>query len=283
LLQLLIEIDNIATVKKSCSTMGLIISATQLRTMLATKDLLLVDTRSFASYSESHIPGAVNIDLMQFHWIDTSRTGIEQFNRQMRLLLSNIGVSNEKFVVFYDDVSGPSAARGVWLLLYFSHEKVAMLDGGFNSWKSSGLRIETRTNPFVHTKFKGRLNPKVLADLKRVRLAGKSKRAFIIDARSVAEYDGSAARAAKVGHIQGAINIDWANNLAGDVMKSETILKRIYARIPKATEVITYCQGGYRAANTFVVLKELGYENVRMYLGSWGEWGNTPDAPVISK
>jgi thiosulfate/3-mercaptopyruvate sulfurtransferase len=113
----------------------LVISPEELSARIAKNDknLLIVDARPFGDYAEGHVPGAVNIDLMQFHWIDTSKGGIKQFDKQTKILLSNIGVSKGKFVVFYDDVSGPSAARGVWLLLYFSHSKVAMLDGGLEA------------------------------------------------------------------------------------------------------------------------------------------------------
>lgn len=251
--------------------------------MLGDKDLLLVDARPFASYAESHVPGAVNIDLMQFHWMDTSKQGISQFEKQGRILLSNIGVTPKKLVVFYDDVSGSSAARGVWLLLYFSHDRVAMLDGGINTWKARGYKTETKTNPFVHSNFRGKPDRRILADLARISSAAKSKKAIIVDARSQQEYDGSIVRAAQAGHIPGAINIDWTDNLQQDSFKDLGALQRIYAQIPKDAEVITYCQGGYRAANSFVVLKMLGYKNVRMYLGSWGEWGNKPQLPVSRK
>jgi thiosulfate/3-mercaptopyruvate sulfurtransferase len=265
--------------------------------MLEDKNLLVVDTRPFSNYTESHIPGAVNTDLMQFHWIDTSKSGIRQFNMQSGLLLSNIGVSKKKFVVFYDDVSGISAARGVWLLLYFSHNKVAMLDGGLTKWKTEGYKTESKTNPFAHSNFKGKPNPKVLADFVHVNSRIKSKKkSFIIDARSKEEYDGSAIRAAHAGHIPTAINIDWNDNLdhggssssstgggGGGVFKTYDKLGQMYSNIPKDAEVTTYCQGGYRAANSFVALKMLGYKNVRMYLGSWGEWGNRLDLPAEIK
>lgn len=263
--------------------MTLVISAENLRAMLNNRKLLLVDTRPFSSYSESHIPGAVNIDLMHFHWIDTSKKGISQFNHQAKILLSNIGISTKRFVVFYDDVSGSSAARGVWLLLYFSHKNVAMLDGGMNRWKAMGYRTETKTNPLVNSNFKGRQNPKILADYTRISNAAGKARTVIIDARSKEEYDGTTIRAARSGHIPDAVNIDWNYNLEQDDFKQKELLRRLYAQIPKDAEVITYCQGGYRAANSFLVLKMLGYKNVRMYLGSWNEWGNKPNLPVSRK
>jgi thiosulfate/3-mercaptopyruvate sulfurtransferase len=268
--------------------MNCLISTLQLHSMMGDRNLLIVDVRPFLSYAESHIPGAINIDLVQFHWIDTSKLGIIQFNRQSRLLLSNIGLTKDKFVVFYDDTSGTSASRGVWLLQYFSHRKVAMLDGGFNKWKVEGYKTETKTNPFIHSNFKGEPNPKVLADFIHINSVvikskkKKKKKSFIIDTRSKDEYSGSTVRASRGGRIPTAINIDWNDNLdhRSGIFKSHEKLKQMYKKVPKDAEVITYCQGGYRAANTFVILKMLGYKNVRMYLGSWGEWGNRLDLPI---
>jgi thiosulfate/3-mercaptopyruvate sulfurtransferase len=262
--------------------MKLVVSDTELKALADKykKNLLIVDTRPFSDYAVGHIPGAINIDLMQFHWIDTTKVGIAQFNKQMKILISNIGITKSKSVVFYDNVSGPSSARGVWLLLYFSHNKVAMLDGGFEKWKKIGHDVETKSNQFIHSYFEGRPNSKILADFKQVKSAVHNNMKVIIDARSKSEYNGSTVRGARAGHIPTAINIDWNSNIEKDIFKQRIKMGQIYSQIPKHIEVITYCQGGYRAANTFVVLKMLGYENVKMYLGSWGEWGNRLELPV---
>jgi thiosulfate/3-mercaptopyruvate sulfurtransferase len=244
------------------------------------EDLLLVDTRPFAEYSGGHIQGAVNIDLFQFHWIDTSLRGIRDFEHQSRILLSNMGVKKSQQVVFYDNVSGMSAARGVWLLHYFSHKRVSLLDGGLDKWKKEGHPVETKTNPFVKTNYRGRPNPKVLATADEIEKSIGEKGTALLDARTKAEFDGIHLRAARAGHIPSAINIDWEENIQGGSFKTKDELSKVYSKIPKDFKVVTYCQGGYRAANTFVALKNLGYENVMMYLGSWGEWGNKSELPI---
>lgn len=261
------------------------ISTSELKSLYLEKndDLLIIDSRPYSDYALGHLPNAINIELAQFHWIDTSKEGISQFNKQMEILLSNIGVTKNKFVVFYDDISGMFSARGVWLLVYFSHNKTAMLDGGFSKWKKEGLKIETKSNSFVHSFFRGKPNPKVLADYEYIKskIKRKSNTGVILDSRSKSEYEGSEVRAAEAGHIPSAINIDWNNNIKKNgVFKQKAELEKIYSEIPKDEEIITYCHGGYRAANTFIALRNLGYKNVRMYVSSWGEWGNKKDLPV---
>ena len=107
----------------------MLISTSELNSILENSDVIVADTRSFKEYSEGHIPGAVHLDLFAFHWIDTTKKGIENFNDQARKLFSFLGVTSEKKVIFYDSVSGMLAARGVWMLMYFSHQNVSMLDG----------------------------------------------------------------------------------------------------------------------------------------------------------
>ena len=256
----------------------MLITPNELLKKIEKPDLILVDSRSYKDYLEGHIPGAVNLDFFYYHWSDTSKDGIKAFEKQMENLLTFLGVTNDKTVVFYDEVSGMSAARGVWTLMYFSHPKTFMLDGGFKKWKSLGLVTETKTNGFKPEKFSRKINKDVFAGYEYVnKKIGKIK---ILDARSKDEYDGITIRAARKGHIPTAINIDWIQNVNDDgTMKSNEDLAKMY-NFSKDDEIVTYCQGGYRAANSFVALKLLGFKNVKVYLGSWGEWGNKLDLPT---
>ena len=260
---------------------NVLISTNELKKKLQDDDLLVIDTRSWKEYSAGHIPNAVNLDLYAFHWADTSDEGIEVFNKQMTKLLSNAGVSYDKFVVFYDDVSGMLAARGVWLLEYFSHENTSILDGGIKKWINDGYELQMDTVAYRPSNFKPRINENVLATYRYLLNNLKNDDVKIIDARSASEYSGKLIRAARGGHIPNAINVDWEENIANDgSFKSDDELKKLYEKIGKDDEAILYCQGGYRAANDYLALKKLGYKKLRVYLGSWYEWGNMLELPV---
>jgi len=177
----------------------MLISTTDLNSILDDPNLIIADTRSFKEYLEGHIPGAVHLDLFAFHWIDTTKQGIENFNNQTQNLLSFLGVTREKKVIFYDSVSGMLAARGVWMLMYFSHENTSMLDGGITKWKKENLPLETKPNGFKPSNFSGKINPDIISGFEHIR--DNLDKIKILDARSTGEYDGSTIRAAQSGHI----------------------------------------------------------------------------------
>jgi len=256
----------------------MLISTEELHQILNDDNVLVIDSRSYKEYSQGHIPGAVNLDLFAFHWIDTSETGIISFNEQMRKILSYAGIDENKKVIFYDNISGMLAARGVWLCLYFSHPNSFMLNGGLKKWIAEKFDQETKSNISNPTNLTTPIDASILVGAQYVeKNIGKS---IIIDARSSEEFDGRIARAARIGHIPSAINLDWAKNVdeSGQFKSDEELLKRY--NLDKESEVITYCQGAYRAANSFLTLKKLGFKNVKVYLGSWGEWGNRLDLPL---
>ena len=253
-------------------------TTTELEKIIDDPNLILIDARSFQEYSQGHITNAVNLDLFSFHWIDTSQSGISSFNEQFEKIFSRVGVSEEKKVIFYDDVSGMLAARGVWLLEYLSHHNVSMLDGGFIKWKNEERTWDTIPVANMYANFSAKPNPKVLAGFEYV--LDNLDKITILDARSKEEFDGKLVRAARGGHIPTSTNIDYTENISKDgTLKNNEELSKLY-QMSKDAEIVTYCQGAYRAANTFLALKKIGFTNVKVYLGSWGEWGNKPELPI---
>jgi thiosulfate/3-mercaptopyruvate sulfurtransferase len=257
----------------------MLITTTDLAKEIGNPNLVLIDTRSYKEYSQGHLPGAVNLDLFAFHWFDTSKEGLQSFNEQSKKIISFLGINESTKAIFYDDVSGMLAARGVWLLLYFSHNQAFMLDGGIKKWKAENRPLETKSNGFTPTKFSGKINQDIITGFEYIQ--ENLDRLTIIDARSKEEYAGMVIRAARSGHIPNAVNIDWNLNLSDDgTIKDKDALSELY-KFPKDAEIVTYCQGAYRAANSFLALRNLGFKNVKVYLGSWGEWGNKPELPVV--
>jgi len=253
-------------------------STAELEKIIDDPSLILIDARSFQEYSRGYITNAVNLDLFSFHWIDTTQNGISSFNDQFTKIFSRVGISEEKKVIFYDDVSGMLAARGVWLLEYLSHHNVSMLDGGFIKWKNEERTWDTIPVANMYANFSAKPNPNVLAGFEYV--LDNLDKITILDARSKEEFDGKLVRAARGGHIPTSTNIDYTENISKDgTLKNSEELSKLY-QMSKDAEIVTYCQGAYRAANTFLALKKIGFTNVKVYLGSWGEWGNKPELPI---
>ncbi len=254
------------------------ISSQDLKKIYQDDSVLILDARSYKDYSKGHIPGSVSLDLFSFHWADTSQKGLVSFGEHMRKILSYAGIDENKKIIFYDHSSGMLAARGVWMCLYFSHPDVQMLDGGLSKWTKENLPTQTESTIYKPTNLTTPINPSIIIGFEE--LNENIGKVTIIDARSPDEFDGTMSRAARGGHIPTAKNIDWNNNLDDSgKLKSDSELESLYT-MDKEYPIVTYCQGAYRAANSYLSLKKIGFKNVKVYLGSWGEWGNNLKLPI---
>jgi thiosulfate/3-mercaptopyruvate sulfurtransferase len=194
------------------------------------------------------------------------------------------GVSESKEVLFYGANSDMRAARGVWFLEYYGHPNVKMLDGGFQAWLAAGAPITTAATPPKGASFKTAQRRDVLATVDDVLNSLNKKDVAILDTRSEGEHLGTLVRAARGGAIPGSIHIEWTENLdAEGKFKTNEELKSMYdkAGITADKEVVSYCQGGYRAAHSYIALRLLGFAKVRNYIGSWKEWGDRSDLPIV--
>ena len=261
----------------------LLTTPSELQKKLDSPDLCLIDVRPAEQFAQEHIPGAVHFDLFGLSLVDTSEAPLKAFMHMIHHVLELRGVSDDKDVVFYEETSGMRAARGLWFLEFFGHPNVWMLDGGIQAWKAAGGMTTTAAVAPKAATFKTTERPEVLATAGDVLRSLNKKEIAILDTRSSGEYLGTHVRAARGGAVPGAIHIEWTDNLdTSGKFKSNTELKNMYdkAGITLDKEVISYCQGGYRAAHSYVALRLIGFQKVRNYIGSWKEWGDRLDLPI---
>jgi len=262
----------------------LLIEPAELSGLLAGPDApLVLDLRPAEAYAAGHLPGAVHLDLFGISLIDTDPAPLKAFLWILEHLLASRGVTASRHVVVYDEKSGMRAARAFWALEYFGHEHTRMLDGGFGAWHAGGFPAGTAPVTPESTSWTGTPVADRIASYRDVwdRLAATD--VVILDTRSDGEFHGTTVRAARGGCIPGAVHIEWTTNLRPDgSFKSADELRAMYepAGVTPDKEVLTYCQGGYRAAHGYLALRLLGFPRVRNYVGSWKEWGDRLELPT---
>lgn len=261
----------------------LLITAAELQKKLSAANLCVIDTRPAEDYAQGHIPGATHFDLFGLSLVDTTDAPLKAFLFMIHHVFELRGVNEAKEIVFYGTHSDMRAARGVWFLEYYGHPNVKMLDGGFHAWQEAkGPVTRDGITPKSAT-FKIAERREVLATVDDVLHSLDKKDVAILDTRSQGEHLGTQVRAARGGSIPGSIHIEWTDNLdPSGKFKSNAELKAMYddAGVTADKEVVSYCQGGYRAAHSYIALRLLGFSKVRNYIGSWKEWGDRADLPV---
>ncbi len=269
--------------KKEYTRKALLTTPAELKDKLGKPGLVVIDTRQAELYAQGHISGAIHFDLFGISLIDTSPAPLKAFMSMIAHLFELRGVDLDTEVVFYEENSGMKAARGLWFLEYFGHGRVSILDGGIQAWKKSGYPITTEAVPPKATHFNVAEKRDLLATYEDVLNSLDDERVRVVDTRSDDEYLGRNVRAARGGAIPGAVHLEWTKNLdAEGKYKTESELRRMYENlgITPDKEAIPYCQGGYRAAHTYLALRLIGFSKVRNYLGSWKEWGDRLDLPL---
>ena len=245
--------------------------------------LVILDLRQPELYSNGHIPGARSLDIFGVSLIDTRPEPLAAFLWIMEHLIGAKGVNEDSRVVIYDAISGERGARLFWFLEFFGHSNVHVLNGGFGAWEKAGLATTQQGHVSARGTFKANHQRRLLATADDIlERLGQSDTA-IVDTRSKAENQGTLVRSARGGRIPGAVHLEWKNNLDADgTFKSSEDLTEQYSAlgVTPDREIIPYCQGGYRSANTYLALRLIGYPRLRNYLGSWGEWGNRDGLPI---
>ena len=239
-------------------------------------------------YLAGHLPGAVHCNWSTDLSAPTPASGhprwMLQGPEEFAKTMARLGIGNDTTVVGYDAEGGHHAAR-LWLALRrYGHDKMAVMEGGIQKWIAEGRPVERGESTARPARFVPHPREGVIATKDEVHAAVKTGHPWLLDVRRDSEFTGEEKRAARGGHIPGAVNVLWKDALRDDwTLKDADELEEMYANagFGAETAAVTYCQAGVRAAFTHLVLTALGHDDVRTYDGSWEEWGNDPSLPII--
>lgn len=255
-----------------------------LKKLKSGSNLKLIDFRKPTEFNSGHIQSAVNIWRNQLE--DTSYTygGMMPTKVQLETLLGGLGISAADTIVIYDNKAEVDAARLWWVLKFYGHRNMKLLNGGLRSWMlvDSTLTIETSNIMSCSYTFETPVDSSVYASFGLVSSKVGHAGSIILDTRGKDEFTGAKLKngAAWPGHIPSALNLDWAEAVDYNGNHKFLSVKELTSKyesigIKQDSRVICYCHSGVRSAHTYFVLTELlGYKNVRNYDGSWTEWSH---------
>lgn len=239
------------------------------------------------AYGESHIPGAVFLhcdrDLSGPMNGSNGRHPLPE-PQNLAARLGGIGVGAQTQVVVYDDAQGMIAGRLWWLLRWLGHDRVALLDGGWQAWLGAGGVVSQAVAPRQPASFVPQLR-ETLVDVDYVRAFLQTSRMHLVDARSADRFRGENETIDPVGgHIPGAVNRFFRDNLQPDGrFKPAAVLRTEWLAVlagctPDA--VVHQCGSGVSACHNMLALEIADLPGSRLYAGSWSEWCADRGRPV---
>ncbi|MFN2106280.1 MAG: sulfurtransferase [Candidatus Promineifilaceae bacterium] len=269
-----------------------IINLQQAAALIENDNPVVVDCRFYledvdrgrTAYEAGHIPTAqyahVNEDLSDLSIPDAGRHPLLS-EGDMVNLFGRLGITTGRQVIVYDDTNGAGAARLWWMLRYMSHDRVAVLDGGFPAWKEAGLPLVAGIERREAAIFVGRPRQEMLVEMEDI--TGVT---LLVDSRAPERFRGEIEPIDPVaGHIPGAINrfhkLNFDEN--GRILP-DAVLRRhfeeILGQVP-ASEATFYCGSGVTACNNLLALAHAGLGDGRLYAGSWSQWCSDPQNPIV--
>ena len=267
-----------------------LVSTEWLENELNNENVIIIDVRKKEQYDAGHIPGAYHMTPGEvFQQEINGVKGMLPPASHIEKNLSIVGATPESTIVLYDGNSNLWSSRGLWALDVYGHENTKLLDGVWGKWESEGKKISTSVpeEKSSNYKFKSSPNNSIIAGIDEIIESIEDPSKIVCDTRSPEEYSGKDVRAERGGHIPNSKNVNWVMGVNdGGEFKSADELKELYdgAGITDGETIYTLCQTAVRATHTWFILTDLlGEANVKVYDGSWTEWGNDSSLPIETR
>ena len=267
----------------SLSTHVALIEADALEGRQDRDDLTLIQVTSRETYLQAHIDGSILVQPQELVSGLPPAVGRLPDIAALNALFARIGYKPSQKFVIYDDEGGGWAGRFAWTLDVIGHDGWIYLNGGLHAWHGQGLPLSQGAPSEIEpTSVNLTINPAPIAEISDVLDAIDDPNQVIWDARSAEEYRGLKQASRHLGHIPGAVNLDWLD--VQDPAQNFRIIDHLtelltQKGISDKKGIITHCQTHHRSGLTYMLGRLLGLP-IRAYHGSWSEWGNRDDVPI---
>ncbi|CAM3415136.1 sulfurtransferase [Rouxiella silvae] len=270
----------------------LIEAADLLARMKAGEKFITVDVRDKALWQQRTLPGAYHLNVYDYFIPDSTEFGIQQMANAFQHAWQQLKLSDGVTPVFFEQQVGMRSPRGAWFAQFARIQEVYILNGGLDAWLSAGGELlpgngysATVDLDFTDVACRKKGDGLLVATRDEV-INAQAKGATLIDARRPSEFYGEFAHdcCPRAGRIPGAVLLFWEDVLQNGAIIDAASLRQLAGLVGLSPQrrLIIYCHRGARAATVYAALKVAGYENLAIYVGSWHEWAEHSELPILT-